>query len=107
MGNANRLNYCWVAFIMALILSISWFFVGVEQVSGEFKEDTEYVFFIKKHMSAKIFFVDPTNCNAGCDTPLLSNLNEEKIKQFSDYCFYRYDLSSEENCYNMLYRIND
>ncbi|HEE9873643.1 TPA: hypothetical protein R8G32_001807 [Citrobacter braakii] len=107
MGNANRVNYCWVAVIMALILSLAWLFVGVEQVSGEFKEDTEYEFFIKKHMSENFFFVDPINCNAGCDTPLLSNLNDKELKQFSDYCFYRYDLSSEENCYNMLYKIND
>lgn len=54
MGNANRINCCWVAVTMVLILSLVCFFVGVEQVSGEFKEDTEYVF-IKKHMSAKLF----------------------------------------------------
>lgn len=107
MGNANRVKYFWVAIIMVFILSLACFFVGVERVSGEFQEDTEYVFFIKKHMSAKLFFVDPINCNAGCDIPLLSNLNEKKLKQFSDYCFYRYDLSSEENCYNMLYKSND
>lgn len=47
------------------------------------------------------------NCNAGCDTPLLIDLNERKLKQFSDYCFYRYDLSSKENCYNMLYKSNN
>lgn len=107
MDKANRVNYCWVAVIMTLILSLAWFFVGVEQVSGEFKEETEYVFFIKKHMSTKFLFVDPTNCNAGCDTPLLNHLNEKKLKQFSDYCFYRYGLSSDENCYNMLYESND
>lgn len=107
MDNANRVNYCWVAAIMALILFLAWFFVGVEKVSGEFKEDTEYVFFIKEHMSAKIFFVDPTNCNAGCDTPPLSHLNEKKLQLFSDYCFYRYNLSSVESCYNMLYKNNN
>jgi hypothetical protein len=37
-------------------------------------------------MSTKFLFVDPTNCNAGCDTPLLNNLNEKKLKQFS-ICF--------------------
>jgi hypothetical protein len=41
MDKANRVNYCWVAVIMTLILSLAWFFVGVEQVSGEFKEETE------------------------------------------------------------------
>lgn len=57
MSNANRVIYCSVAVIMALILSLAWFFVGVEQVSGEFKEDTEYAFFIKKHMSTKFFLL--------------------------------------------------
>lgn len=107
MGNASRVSYRWVAVIMALILFFTWFFIGVEQVSGEFKEDTEYVFFIKKHMSVKFFFVDPTNCNAGCDTPSLSDLNEKKLKQFSDYCFYRYNLTTEESCYSMLYKNHD
>lgn len=107
MSNSNRMNYFWTAVVMVLILSLAWLFVGVEQVFGEFKEDTEYVFFIKKHMSANLFFVDPMNCNVGCDTPLLIDLNERKLKQFSDYCFYRYDLSSKENCYNMLYKSNN
>lgn len=57
MSNSNRMNYFWTAVVMVLILSLAWLFVGVEQVFGEFKEDTEYVFFIKKHMSANLFLL--------------------------------------------------
>jgi hypothetical protein len=55
VGSTKR-NFVLICFLIKKTYSVC-----VEQVSGEFKEETEYVFFIKKHMSTKFLFVDPTN----------------------------------------------
>ncbi|GKX59040.1 hypothetical protein [Leminorella grimontii] len=98
-------NKCFLSFILIVLIAIlTWIFIGIEIIHGEFKEDKKYDFFIKKHASTQIFFIDPTNCNAGCDTPAFNDLNEKELKQFSDYCFYRYGLFSAERCYDALYK---
>lgn len=107
MDDINKKRRFLLFALIVLIPLISWPFMGVERITGEFKEDTQHVLFIKKHISTKILFVDPTECSSGCDTPSLNSLNEKQLKQFTDYCWYRYDLAPARTCYQTLYKSDE
>jgi hypothetical protein len=74
-----------IFFLIILVLAFSWLNVGVYET--RFAEDNRVVFFIKKHPTLQVQFVNIFLTDE--DEKLLDQLSDEERRMVINYCKYR------------------
>lgn len=74
-----------ILFLIILLLAFSWLNVGVYET--RFAEDNRVVFFIKKHPTLQVQFVNIFLTDE--DEKLLDQLSDEERRTVINYCKYR------------------
>lgn len=83
--------------VVALIVAIGFIaYLYTGYVKSFLDDETQTTFFIKKHPSLQIRFIDIYATEK--DELPLSELAIDDRKWFADYCYYRFDLTDLEKC---------
>ena len=82
------------AILLVMIGFVAYLYTGY--VKSFLDDETQTTFFIKKHPSLQLRFID-IYANEK-DMPSLDKIDADDKKWFADYCYYRFDLTDLEEC---------